>query len=68
MKVLLIEDEKPARKRLKKMLSEYSEPVTVTGELTTVSGSVRWLMENNDPDLILLDIQLTDGTAFEIFE
>ena len=68
MKILLIEDEKPARQRLNNLLQDYREPVTVVSELTTVADSVQWLRKYNTPDLIFLDIQLTDGSAFEIFE
>lgn len=66
MKVVIIEDEKPAARRLIRMLEEFD--VEVVCILNSVGSSVRWLKENKHPDLFLLDIQLSDGLVFDIFE
>ncbi|WP_111707490.1 LytR/AlgR family response regulator transcription factor [Lutibacter citreus] len=66
MKVIIIEDEKPAARRLSRMLNELSiEPLTM---LHSVEEAVNWFLNNEHPDLIFLDIQLSDGLSFEIFE
>lgn len=66
MKVVIIEDEKPAARRLSRMLSELDiEPFTM---LHSVEESVNWFYNNEHPDLLFLDIQLSDGLSFEIFE
>lgn len=68
MKILIIEDEKPAANRLGKLLCEHFPSASLIGDLDTVSRAVRWLGENTPPDLIFCDIQLADGISFEIFE
>ncbi len=66
MRILIIEDEKPAARRLSRMLIEIG--VTANKMLHSVEGSINWLKNNKHPDLIFLDIQLSDGLSFEIFE
>lgn len=68
MKVLIIEDEKPAVRRLTQLLSEHLPDANVITSLDTVSASINWFSSNPGPDLIFLDIQLADGISFEIFE
>jgi two-component system response regulator LytT len=66
MNVVIIEDEKPAARRLNRMLNDFDiEPLTM---LHSVEESVNWFHKNDHPDLIFLDIQLSDGLSFEIFE
>ena len=66
MKAVIIEDEKPAARRLSRMLNEFGiEPIAM---LHSVEESVNWFMNNEHPDLLFLDIQLSDGLSFEIFE
>ncbi len=66
MKVLIIEDEKPSARRLQRMLDRLG--VTVNEMLHSVEESVNWFENNEHPDLIFLDIQLSDGLSFEIFD
>jgi DNA-binding LytR/AlgR family response regulator len=68
MKILIIEDEKPAATRLSKLLEGHFPSAEVIGQLDTVNRAVRWFKENPAPDLIFCDIQLADGISFEIFE
>jgi DNA-binding response OmpR family regulator len=68
MKVLIIEDEKPAAEKLKRMLSDKQYDITILGTLETVEGSIDWFLNNPQPDLVFMDIQLNDGISFEIFE
>ncbi len=66
MKVIIIEDEKPAARRLNRMLNEIGMESDVM--LHSVEESLNWLTTNQQPDLIFLDIQLSDGLSFEIFD
>ena len=65
MKIIIIEDEKPAARRLKRMLNDMD--LKVVAMLHSVEESIQWFLQNEHPDLILLDIQLSDGLSFEIF-
>ncbi len=67
MRILIIEDEALAVKNLELILNEIDENIEIVGKLTSVRESVKWL-ESNSADLILLDIHLSDGLSFKIFE
>ncbi|MCL6272938.1 LytTR family DNA-binding domain-containing protein [Muricauda sp. 2012CJ35-5] len=66
MNVIIIEDEKPAARRLSRLLMELN--VEVSQMLHSVEESIEWFQNNPHPDLIFLDIQLSDGLSFEIFD
>lgn len=66
MNVLIIEDEKPSARRLQRMLEK--QDVNANKMLHSVEESVEWFQNNPHPDLIFLDIQLSDGLSFEIFD
>jgi DNA-binding LytR/AlgR family response regulator len=68
MKILLIEDELLVAKKLESLVLQTEPAAEVMGPLTSVQASLAWLAKNQLPDLILSDIQLSDGTSFEIFE
>lgn len=68
MNVLIIEDERYAADKLKLLLQQIDPEISVINTLETVEGAVNWFRENASPDLILMDIQLSDGICFEIFE
>ncbi len=66
MKIIIIEDEKPSARRLNRMLSALHMETEVM--LHSVEESIEWFKNHEHPDLIFLDIQLSDGLSFEIFE
>lgn len=66
MNVIIIEDEKPSARRLQRMVEALG--VEVNTMLHSVEESLNWFQSNKHPDLIFLDIQLSDGLSFEIFE
>ena len=66
MNVIIIEDEKPAARRLSRMLEDLG--VKANQMLHSVEESIEWFQNNEHPDLLFLDIQLSDGLSFEIFE
>lgn len=65
--VLIIEDEATNAARLQKMLLQSQEEIVIAGVLQTVRDSIAWLEKENSPDIIFMDIRLTDGISFEIF-
>ena len=66
LRVVIIEDEKPAARRLQRMLAK--EDILVHTMLYSVTEAIAWFREHPAPDLIFADIQLSDGTSFDIFE
>ena len=68
MNVLIVEDEKRASDRLKKLLLKYNDQINVLKVIETVREAIDWLNSESIPDLIFLDIQLADGLSFEIFD
>lgn len=68
MKILLIEDENAAARRLEKLVGEVVPEAEIVGRLDSVEAAITWFQGNPQPDLILLDIHLADGSSFEIFE
>ncbi len=68
MKVLIIEDEKPASQKLIRLLKEINPDIEIIDVLKSVEQSTNWFLHNPKPDLIFMDIQLEDGICFEIFE
>lgn len=68
MKLLIIEDEILAAERLSILLKELKPEIIVLDILSSVEDSINWLNNNNTPELIFMDIQLSDGTSLEILE
>jgi DNA-binding LytR/AlgR family response regulator len=68
MKVLIVEDERPASENLVEELQAIDDNINVVAGCNSVDETVRWLNKNPQPDLILMDIQLSDGLSFNIFK
>src|ERR1700733_15123077 len=68
MKVLIVEDERPASENLVEELQAIDENIDVVAGCNSIDETVRWLSRNPQPDLILMDIQLSDGLSFNIFK
>jgi len=68
MKILIIEDEAPAYRRLNTLLSKGHPDMEVIEVIDTVSDAVKWLRNHQTPALIFSDIQLADGLSFEIYK
>lgn len=66
MKTVIIEDEKPAARRLQRILQKQGIETEIL--LHSVEEATHWFLNHSHPDLIFLDIQLSDGISFEIFE
>ena len=67
MKILIVENEDLAVKKLQKTLKVVVPDAEIAGVADSIKSAVEWLQENKQPDLILMDIELADGQSFEIF-
>lgn len=68
MNILIIEDEQLAQERLQQIIEAFDPSITITACLESVEEAVTWFNTKPHPDLILLDIHLSDGESFEIFK
>jgi len=67
IRVIIIEDEEAAARRLHKMIGEQMPDAQIINAIDSISVGVDWLKHNPEPDLIFADIHLADGNSFEIF-
>lgn len=67
MNVLIIEDETAASKRLKSLLLKINPDMAIQAVIDSIDDAVEWLTNNDEPDIIFADIQLSDGICFDIF-
>lgn len=68
MKLIIIEDEKAAVRNLVSLLAEVRPEAEIVTVIDSIAGTLEWFAEHPQPDLLLMDIHLADGSAFEIFE
>jgi two-component system LytT family response regulator len=68
MKVIIIEDEKPAAEKLLKAIQKTGTLIEVSAVLYSVKTAVDWLQQNPMPELLFMDIELGDGLSFKIFD
>jgi two-component system LytT family response regulator len=68
MRILIVEDEPAAQKRMLKLLAEAAPDATVVATLESVAAAVDWFKANPAPDLAFFDVRLADGDSFTIFE
>lgn len=68
MTCIIVEDERPAAERLKKMVEQYDPTIEVVALTDSISSTVAYLSSHPHPDFMLMDIQLGDGISFEILE
>lgn len=67
MRILIVEDETAAYENLVDIISEVDPLIEIAGYTESVRQTINWLQAYPNPDLILMDIQLSDGSAFSIF-
>lgn len=67
-RILIIEDEETASKRLAKMIKEALPEAEMLEQLSSIAAAVNWFKNNEQPDLAFFDIHLADGSSFEIFK
>lgn len=68
LNILIIEDEQLAANRLIKLIKAIDSDVNIIDVIDSVETSIEWFQKNKHPDLIFLDIQLSDGMSFSIFK
>ncbi|SFC00312.1 DNA-binding response regulator, LytR/AlgR family [Flexibacter flexilis DSM 6793] len=68
LKVLIVEDEEIAAEKLEWLILRHDANIVVLDKLDSIKSTVRWLENNPAPDLIFLDIHLSDGLSFELFK
>jgi len=68
MRILIVEDETAACENLVDILTKIDPEIQIAGYTESVSQTIKWLKSNQMPDLILMDIHLSDGSAFSIFK
>ena len=68
MKIVIIEDEAFAARRLENLIKEYSEEIEIAVWLESVRDAIEWFRNNEEPDLLFLDIHLEDNLSFAIFD
>lgn len=66
--VLIVEDEIPAQTNLRRLIEKHFDDLRIVGMQSSVVGTVAWLRDPaNSPDIIFMDVQLSDGMCFDIF-
>jgi two-component system LytT family response regulator len=68
MRIVIIEDEAYAARRLENLISEYNPEFEIVAWLESVHDSIEWFTNNPQPDLIFLDIHLEDDLSLAIFK
>src|SRR5262245_49612586 len=68
MRTIIIEDEKPAAEKLMKAIAKADPSIDVLTVCNSIKEAVDWFAQNPMPELIFMDIELTDGLSFKIFD
>ncbi|NNK79898.1 MAG: DNA-binding response regulator, partial [Flavobacteriales bacterium] len=69
LKVIILEDEAIASRRLGRLLKEIPDKnIEIIKIFVTVEALIEYLEKNDHPDVLLLDIMVADGSSFELFE
>jgi DNA-binding LytR/AlgR family response regulator len=68
MNIVIIEDERPAAEKLQKAIRKFDPAVEFPAILPSIQSSISWFQQNPAPDLVLMDIELTDGLSLRIFD
>ncbi len=67
-KIVIIEDEKPNADRLRRLLKVLYPEAEILAVLDCIADSVKWFSYHPQPDVVLMDVRLSDGLSFEIFD
>lgn len=67
MRALIVEDEAMARASLARLIANNYDDIEIVGQLDSISATLEYLADNRDPDIIFMDVELSDGDCFEIF-
>lgn len=67
LRILIFEDESLSAEHLRNLIRRYDPTIELLGIIESIKQGVDWLRTNTHPDLLLMDIQLSDGSCFELF-
>ncbi|CAN5271703.1 LytTR family DNA-binding domain-containing protein [soil metagenome] len=67
MNAVIIEDEAVIAKDLRRLLQDIAPHIDVQATLPSVRAAMRWFSQHTEPDLLFMDIQLSDGISLELF-
>lgn len=68
IKAVIIEDEQLIAKELANKIADLADDITIVEMLPSLKTAKKWFMQNAEPDLLFMDIQLSDGVSFELFD
>jgi len=68
IKAVIIEDEQLIAKELANKIADVADDITIVEMLPSLKTARKWFMQNAEPDLLFMDIQLSDGVSFELFD
>lgn len=68
MNAIIIEDESLLARELEATLAEVDDKVKVINVLPSLKTARKWFMQNPEPDIIFMDVQLSDGISFLLFD
>lgn len=68
MKIVIIEDELLAAQKLEMLIHQYDSTIEIVATLESIEETVHWFQTKPSPDLLMMDIHLSDGSCFEIFK
>lgn len=68
IKAVIIEDEQLIAKELANKIANVTDDITIVEILPSLKTAKKWFMQNAEPDLLFMDIQLSDGVSFELFD
>ncbi|MEO8673144.1 MAG: LytTR family DNA-binding domain-containing protein [Tahibacter sp.] len=68
MRALIVEDETIAAQTLREMLAEFAPELVLESSVASISGAIARLAQPPPPDLVFMDVRLSDGMCFEIFD
>lgn len=68
IKAVIIEDEQLIAKELANKIADVADDIAIVEMLPSLKTAKKWFMQNAEPDLLFMDIQLSDGVSFELFD
>ena len=68
MHLIIVEDERLSAERLRHLVLKIDSSIDIMAVLSSVEEAKSWFRDNSPPDVMLLDIQLSDGTAFDLLQ
>lgn len=67
-RILIIEDEKPNADRLQRLIRAIKPKAEIIGVLDSLADSIDWFRQHEKPDVVMMDIRLSDGISFDLFD